>query len=191
MLPDFNINAMCSLSRKLLALNINTFNDAIQYIHSLKYGRPSDADCSHSLILENKGTCSSKHLFLKRVIDGHNIKNIELTVGIYRMNEYNTPGVGTILNKYGLSYMPEAHSYLTFNAQRYDYTFANSKNQLWEQDLVKEKYFTTHHFSQEKVIFHKETLTNWIKEYALQYTLGEIWEIREACILQLTQQTYD
>ena len=46
---------------------------------------------------ENKGTCSSKHAFLKKVADWNNIKNVKLILGMYQMNELNTQKIGNTI----------------------------------------------------------------------------------------------
>jgi hypothetical protein len=39
-------------------------------------------------------------------------------LGIYEMHERNTPGVGAVLEREGLSGIPEAHCYLVVNQRR-------------------------------------------------------------------------
>ncbi len=38
------------------------------------------------------------------------------------MTERNTPGVGAVLSKHGLAFVPEAHCYLTYEGIRIDVT---------------------------------------------------------------------
>lgn len=47
---------------------------------------------------------------------------VRLMIGIYLMNEDNTPGVGKVLERYGLKEIPEAHCYLRFEGQYLDFT---------------------------------------------------------------------
>jgi hypothetical protein len=57
---------------------------------------------------EGCGTCTTKHATLTELAREQRI-DVQLVLGIYEMNERNTPGVGRVLGAYGLSCIPEAH----------------------------------------------------------------------------------
>jgi len=65
----------------------------------LPYGRTANRTDLSLVISEQKGTCSSKHALLKEVADLNGIKGIDLIIGIYKMSEANTPGIGDELSK--------------------------------------------------------------------------------------------
>jgi len=58
-------------------------------------------------------TCTTKHALLAALAREQHI-NAQLVLGIYEMSERNTPGVGHVLSRYGLSYIPEAHCHLRY-----------------------------------------------------------------------------
>ena len=76
---------------------------------ALPYGRNSIRSEYLLVPNEQKGTCSTKHAYVKHMADFNGWQNVQLFIGIYLMSELNTPGVGIVLEKHGLSCIPEAH----------------------------------------------------------------------------------
>lgn len=122
-LPDFSLKVNGPVSRKIVEMDIHRFHDAIHFVRNLKYGRNSSKLKLTNVIDEDQGTCSTKHALIKTILNEHEVNSIHLMLGIYPMNDQNTPGVGHVLNKYQLDYIPEAHNYLKYRETRYDYTF--------------------------------------------------------------------
>src|SRR5215813_2060548 len=96
---------------------ITDFRSAGRYLHQLPYGRNSNRADFRLVLPEGRGTCSTKHALLAELACEQNLP-IVLTLGIYEMHEWNTPGTGKVLDQYGLSFIPEAHCYLTYGGQR-------------------------------------------------------------------------
>ncbi len=113
------------LTQLLKTNGISDWQQLITYIQQLPYGRTANRADLSLVIKEQKGTCSSKHALLKKVADLNGIKGIELVIGIYKMSELNTPGIGKELSNNGLRYIPEAHCYLKVNGEQTDYTATN------------------------------------------------------------------
>ena len=84
------------------------FQETINFVKQIPYGRNSNREDFSLVISENKGTCSSKHAYLKDFADKNNIPNVQLFIGIYKMNEQNTK-IGSILSDNFLDFIPEAH----------------------------------------------------------------------------------
>lgn len=109
--------------------NVSSFHGACDYVWKLPYGRTSEPYNFELVLSEQTGTCSSKHGLLKLLIDELGL-DVELVVGIYAMNESNTPGVGLILESSNYDYVPEAHCYLRYNGHRIDLTTSIERKAL-------------------------------------------------------------
>ena len=88
------------------------FRELIETVKNIPYGRNSNRYDFSLVLSENKGSCSSKHAFLKEFASKNNIENVQLFIGVFKMNEENTPKIGNILTTNNLRYIPEAHCYL-------------------------------------------------------------------------------
>jgi hypothetical protein len=112
-----------------------------------------------------------------------------LTLGIYEMHERNTPGVGKVLNNYGLSFVPEAHCYLTYEGIRIDVTRSGAEPSEPIRKFLHEETITPEQIGDYKVHAHQQFLRQWRGQTALTRRFGfeEIWKIREECILALSQ----
>jgi hypothetical protein len=162
------------------------FETLIEKVKNIHYGRNANRYDFSLVLSENKGTCSSKHAFLKDFADKNEIENVKLYIGIFKMNETNTPKLGDLLSNNKIKYIPEAHCYLKINQVPVDVTTVDSFYDKIKQDIVEEIEITPNQVSDFKVTYHKAFLKNWIKETNQNNTFEEIWEIREQCIEKLS-----
>ena len=163
------------------------FETLIEKVKNIPYGRNANRYDFSLVLSENKGTCSSKHAFLKDFADNNGIENVKLYIGIFKMNETNTPKLGDLLSNNKIQYIPEAHCYLKINQVPIDVTSVDSFYDKIKLDIVEEIEITPNQVSDFKVAYHKAFLKNWIKETNQNNTFEEIWEIREQCISKLSQ----
>ena len=185
---DFAIlNQQSTISRMMLEKGIQTFSEACIWVENLPYERISDKKNLEMVILENRGTCSSKHGLLKRLAEENKNSEIELCVGIYKMNGHNTFGVGSILSKYQVEFVPEAHCYLKINNKRYDFTGLGADMAQIEKDLMEEVIIDAEQTGVWKSKYHKDFLQKWLIEYQLPYSFDVFWQIRELCIERLSK----
>ena len=166
---------------------IKNWSELIEFIQILPYGRNLNREDLSLVIKENKGTCSSKHSFLKKIADLNNFDNVKLVLGMYKMNNLNTPKIGDTILKSGLEYIPEAHCYLKLNNQRIDITNYNSDIENLISDIIEEIEIEPEQVTTFKVDYHKKYLQNWITENEIKMNFEDIWEIREQCIQKLEQ----
>jgi hypothetical protein len=138
------------------------------------------------IIPEQKGTCSTKHAFIKQLAIEAQQEAVQLCLGIYQMNEANTKGVGKVLNNYNLDYIPEAHSYLKIDGNIIDITHPKSNKTLFVNSLLKEEAIQPQQISTYKVNWHQNFLKQWLTTAQLPYSFQEIWNIREECIASLS-----
>jgi len=186
MITNYNLNAQKPLTSIVVNSGILNWGDLIIYTKKLPYGRNSDRKDFSLIISEKKGSCSSKHAFLKKVADENELPNINLILGIYKMTEKNTPKIGTILSENNLDFIPEAHCYLEINHEKIDITSENSSFKTLEKDILQEIKITPEQVVEFKVNYHKEFLKKWIVNNNISYSFEELWIIREQCILNLS-----
>jgi hypothetical protein len=163
------------------------FETLIEKVKNIPYGRNANRYDFSLVLSENKGTCSSKHAFLKDFADNNGIENVKLFIGIFKMNEANTPKLGNLLSNNNIEYIPEAHCYLKINQVPVDVTTVDSFYDKIKQDIIEEIEISPNQVSDFKVEYHKAFLKKWINETNQNNTFEEIWKIREKCILKLSE----
>lgn len=161
------------------------FLETINLVTNIPYGRNSNRDDFSLVISENKGTCSSKHAYLKDFADKNNIQNVQLFIGIYKMNEQNT-NIGNILSDHKILFIPEAHCYLKINDQVVDATSPNSNFENIKNDMLLEIEIQPEQVADFKIKFHQNFIKNWLEETNSKFTFDQIWKIRENCIQNLS-----
>lgn len=182
---DFKIKSNSIVSQYFTKSGYTHFAGAAHFIKHLPYRRNINKNDILSVVKDGFGTCSTKHAVLAELIAENN-QNIDLMLGIFKMDAHYSNAVGKVLAKYNLPYIPEAHNYLRYNQVRHDYTNPTSSPKDFEDKLITEKAIQTHQITDYKVRYHKEVLSKWIKEENLSYSLDEIWTIREECIAALS-----
>ena len=163
------------------------FDELINKVKNIPYGRNTNRYDFSLVLSENKGTCSSKHALLKDFADKNEIENVKLFIGIFKMDEVNTPKLGDLLSKNNIKYIPEAHCYLKINQIPVDATTSDSFYDKIKQDIMEEIEILPNQVSDFKVEYHKAFLKKWIKETNQNNTFEEIWRIREQCISKLSE----
>ena len=106
------LNSEKELTTLVREKGIETINELLKYVKKIPYGRNSSRINFSQVITEERGTCSSKHAFVKAIAQENDLENIKLILCLYKMTEKNTPGIGNELTKNGIEYIPEAHCYI-------------------------------------------------------------------------------
>jgi len=188
-LPDRALADAGEITRAFVSAGANDFRAAARYVHALPYGRNSSRTDPQIVMRERRGTCSTKHALLARLAVEQRFE-IALVIGIYRMSERNTPGVGRVLAANGLEYLPEAHCYLRYRANRIDVTreIAGVSAEPIARFLHEEE-ISPEQIGDYKVALHQRWIREWIASPDAPRGLGfdELWKIREACIAALGQ----
>ena len=159
-----------------------------QYVCELPYGRNSDPNDPLIVLAEQRGTCSTKHALLRRLAIEQGL-DLALVLGIYEMTERNTPGVGPVLQRYGLNGLLEAHCYLRTGGKRIDVTRASSVGRVEPiQHFLYEVEIDPKQITHYKTTVHKKFLMKWMADKGGlgELTFDEVWEIREECIARLS-----
>ena len=175
------------LTNLIKGKGIETWEETIEFVESLPYGRNSNRTDFKLVVTEQKGSCSSKHAMLKKVADLNKIPGIKLILGMYRMSEKNTPGIGNVLTENSIEFIPEAHCYLKVDGKRTDITTAESSFSQLEEDIIQELEIYPEQVSKYKVEYHKKFIKRWLKDTNSKFEFEQIWRIREKCIQNLTE----
>ena len=162
-----------------------TFQETINFIKQIPYGRNANRYDFSLVLTENKGTCSSKHAYLKSFADENDIPNVKLIIGIYKMTEGNT-NIGNILSDINIEYIPEAHCYLKIDGKTVDVTSKESNFDKIKSDILEEIEIEPFQVADFKVNYHQNFIKRWLKETDSEFTFDEIWKIREQCIRNLS-----
>ncbi len=180
------LNSKDPLTQSILKTGICEWSELINFVKTIPYGRNTDRADFSLVIKENKGTCSSKHAFLKEIADLNRLKNVRLILAMYEMNEINTPKTGNVLSANHLTAIPEAHCYLKVNNSVIDATNESADFSKIKEDILEEIEITPQQIVSFKVAYHKKYLKNWIQKQNIPFNFDALWEIREQCIENLT-----
>lgn len=162
---------------------------AAGYVCELPYGRNSDPSDPLVVLAEQRGTCSTKHALIRRLAIEQGY-DLALMLGIFEMTDENTPGVGKVLRRYGISGLVEAHCYLRYMNRRIDLTRARSEDRNVEplEHFLHEEEIDPSQIGEYKVGVHKSFLKRWMTERPdlRRSSLDQLWAIREECIASLS-----
>ncbi|MBW8362066.1 MAG: hypothetical protein K0M56_07780 [Kaistella sp.] len=184
-MTNFQINFSGSISELFLNKGIRDFKSACNFIANLPYRRNSAKSNIYCVLEESAGTCSTKHLTLRKLALENNHEEVKLLTGIFKMDaEYSVLIKNTLEEKH-LSYIPEAHNYLEIEGQYYDFTKRRSTYNDFKNKLILEKETEYDRIIEEKTALHQNFLKEWISMKNIPYTFEEIWDIREKCIQDL------
>ena len=187
--PDFKISPGKEISDLFIQKGITDFSSACRYIKHLPYRRTSSKMDLPLVLTEERGTCSTKHAVLTILAEENGFHDIKLMMGIFKMCGDTVKGISSILEKYGLCYIPEAHNYIMYNGRRYDFTFTGLNEDLIFEGVMNEIEINASQIGQYKIDYHKNFLDKWFAENYKEsnLTLEDIWNIREECIKRLSR----
>lgn len=157
------------------------FHAAVGWVHALPYGRNADRANYGRVLVEQRGTCSTKHALLAALAREEQV-HVPLRIGIYLMDEMNTPGIGETLRSRGFSSIPEAHCVLVAGRERVDVTFPNSSGRCTER-FIAERDIEPEEIGAVKLAWHRDFVERWARAERLDP--DAVWSAREACIAAL------
>lgn len=184
-LPKHQIVASGGMSAQFEAFGILDYQDAARFVHQLPYGRNTDRANYQLVLPELRGTCSTKHALLAALAIEQRLP-VDLTLGIYEMNDRNTPGVGRILEKHGLAFIPEAHCYLAYEAIRIDVTRETVAAGEPIALFLHEEPIAPEQIGDYKVAMHQAWMRERVAREMPHRDWRELWKIREECIAALS-----
>lgn len=188
LLPNFRLNSVGEISDEFLRCDLTDFHSALNFVWRLPYGRNSDRADFRLVLNEMRGTCATKHALLAALTAEYR-KPIFLTLGIYEMNARNTPRIGAVLDEFGLTKLPEAHCYLTFQNERIDVTrFSEAELEpiVPIESFLYEEQICPDQIGEYKVVLHSRFFQNWMRGKKIGKSFEDLWIVREKCIAALT-----
>lgn len=178
---NFTLSQEGPISEAFLKNNCKDFASACQLIQSIPYARNTNKNTLLCVLLENKGTCSTKHALLKILLEEHRILDVKLMLGIFLLTVHNTPIAAPLLAEAGLKGIPEAHCYLRLQDQIFDFTFPNGPQLNFEKELLRELEIQPSHIARDKVNIHRDFIKEWLTEESNK-SIEDIWTLREHII---------
>jgi hypothetical protein len=186
---DFTLTAEGPITKAFLQAGVTSFTEAVAKVRGLMFGRISDRSRPELVLTEQCGTCSTKHKLLCQLAREHDRNDVQLMEAIFKMSELNVPGIGTVLEQYGLTYIPEAHNYIRVDAAVIDAT-AENLHIDFARDVLQAQQVPITRTVEEKEQAHKAYLAQWRETFgpATVYTTDQLWQIREACIAAVSNK---
>ena len=184
---NFSIKSKTLISELLKEKEIHTFHDACNFISKLPYARNKNKNDLASILIDNCGTCSTKHAILKKLADENEVKEIKLFIGIFKLQRSYSNKLDSVFDKHNLEYIPEAHCYLKIENEYFDFTTLNSKPSDFINELMDEIEIRPEQIGDFKIDYHKSFIKDLLNKNQLPgYSFDEIWKIREDCIQALS-----
>ena len=185
-LPDSHLHPAGEVTADFLRVGARTYRDASKIVYELPYGRTSSRTDLTAVLREGRGTCSSKHALLRLLASEQGIA-VKLVLGIYLMNERNTPGVGVVLTKYQLKEIPEAHCYVVYDDKRIDVTRAVRTSVEPIDCFLHEEEISPSQVGEYKIAMHQDFVRRWLPTANLgaDWDFDRLWRAREECIAAL------
>lgn len=178
---NFEILKEGDISLLMQESGIVTFNDACRFVRDIRYERISNSKDISLVFHERKGTCSSKHAFLKTIAEEQGENEVKLFLALFKMNASSHSELKPIFDNTTLTYIPEAHVYLKVGGERLDFTFKQAFDV--SKFLISEEEVNLNFIINEKIKFHKKYIQSWNDT---ELKDDEIWNLREECISLLT-----
>ncbi len=185
---DIQLESNDPLTIDIVESGVVTWEDLIRCVQTFHYGRNAERSDVTLVWSERKGSCSSKHAFLKHIADLNNIQHVDLILCMYKMNSSNTQKVEPVLNEFKIDYLPEAHCYIRFETEAIDVTTMSSKFSSIQADVLEEQIIRPDQVVDFKVDYHKSYMRKWGVENHPEKSFEELWEIREKCISALAEK---
>lgn len=168
------------LSLACVDRGIISYLSFIEWVEQLPYKRNSNR-ADYSLVIEEEcGACSTKNAVVRAVAIENSWDDVQLFLGIYKMSAATNPVLQSVLDKYELTYIPEAHTYLKINGELRDVTGLDSGSQSFTDVLIKEEQIVPDQIGEFKVNWHKDFINEWAQ--STTYSADKLREIREECI---------
>lgn len=186
-MKDYPLASNDGLTVKIRNSGIDTWVQLIDFIKEMTYGRTSDRRNLNLVWSEQRGTCSSKHAFLKKIADLNKIPHVKLMLCIFKMNTVNFPKIGDALLGAPIKFNPEAHCYLRIDGENIDITTSQSSFAKIKDDIIEEIEIVPEQVFQFKIDYHKDYIKKWILEEKLDLTFNLVWKIREKCIENMSR----
>lgn len=190
MLPDFPLNGRLPYGKMFREKGVATFSQACDFIKKLPYGRTSDRGNFSLVLQEEKGACSGKHALLAALAEEQGRTDIELIAGIFLMSPETHGVLADFFKDKPYDAIPECHTYLRFQGERYDFTDSSDPMKRIAAKIVREQRMEPQQVADWKPMIHKHYIEGWLRRNPqIGRTPEELWDDRESCIAMLSRSS--
>lgn len=183
---DFQLTSTDIYSTAFRELGIHTFSEACAYVQQLPYGRNANRYDFGLVLTEQQGTCSSKHALLAYLADENKVPEVELIVGIFLMSAETNPKLTSFFSDKPYDCLPEAHCYLRYNGERFDYTGPGFVIERIAPKIVREQRAEPQQLAEWKPNIHRHYMEGWLRRNPqIDRTIDALWAEREQIIASL------
>jgi hypothetical protein len=185
-LPAVVLDSDGPISNLVRQRDILTYRAAADVVWPPPYKRTSDGpDKYRRVLLEEGGTCSSKHALLAALAREEEIP-VSLVLVFYELNGYNTPGADKTLRHYGLDAVPESHAWLEYQDHWIDITDAVHGSQPNLNLSQRRIYFRLVIIQPEDIgskrhELHRVAIQDWLTRKHLRFSVDQILAILAEC----------
>jgi hypothetical protein len=137
-LPRTLLSVTGPVSTSFSNLGILHFRNAAAYVRDLPYGFNETQNDILIALKDGFGTCVSKHALIGALAREIGLP-VYKTVGLYPLDESVTEGVGGLLKKLHLPFVPAIHCFLSYGKYRIDLTEGNCNG---KKRQIEEFFFT-------------------------------------------------
>jgi len=180
---NFELTSNEIYSSAFRELGIHDFHSACLYLQQLPYGRNANRHDFLLTLSEGKGTCSSKHAILAYLADENGQKEVELIVGIFLMSAETHPKLTNFFSDKSYDVIPEAHCYLRYQGERFDYTDSSNALDRIASRIIREQRAEPQQLVEWKPMIHKHYMEGWLKRNPkIEISIENLWKEREVAI---------
>ena len=173
--PRTTVAGVGPLTTLFMMNMVGDLRQAAGLVQGLPYGRNHRRDDPALVLMEGRGTGSSKHACLATLGLELGV-DLGLTLGICRMSASTDPSVGPILAAAGVDWMPQAHCYLRVGEHRVDLTGGLPERTV---ELLHEEPIQPDQTADYKDDLHRRFIAARAAE--LGCDAEALWALREAC----------
>ena len=184
-LPASKFDSELTLASEFYRHGCHNFRRAAEYVRDLPYGRNKGSPAHLCVLADGRGTCSSKHALVTALAREQGL-DVRLILGIYEMDNENTPGVGSILSAAYVPAIPEAHCWIEYDGVPADLTSGDAQSQFEKRVFIHKEEIEPDQTGAYKEKAHRDFLSCWLgSQPQIKLNEKELWDVRERCIAAL------
>ncbi len=161
-------------------LGLTDFQAACHYVKNLKY-KKNEGHGDLVVLQEQGGSCTNKHILLQQLAQELGLNDIKLVMGIYRLTGSRHPRLRQILDRYGLDYILDHHTYFRVQDTVVDFTFSESFDYPFFDTLIGEEEYDSIEDLRWKEDKFYQAMTAFATQQNGQYSEAELLRIRQEC----------
>ena len=180
-LPQLRLSESSGTARLFLDLDIADFHRAARRVSALPFVDGAERRDWDERVPDGQGTRAAGHALIARLAAEHGMP-VQLMLGIYEMNDANTPKVAGMLRHFVLPAVMDADCHLRYDGKRLLLTPGVC---IEKRTFLHEEPITPKQIGAYKLAVYQRHLWDWA--LARDMTVGAAWEARQACVAALAE----